>query len=113
MYLIILVIDNPYFCGDVLLAWHQAGVPGATILESHGLGRALTGARDDLPLLPSLDDLVQRDEQRHRTVFAVVPDRDIIARVKQATENVIGRFDDPNTGILFVVPVLEAYGVRK
>ncbi len=112
MYLLVLVINDPYFCTDLLEAWRLAGVPGATILESRGLGRALKGARDDIPLMPSLDDLVSKDELRHRTIFSVVWDQDTIERVKEVTQQIIGRFEDDNTGFFFVVDVLEAHGMR-
>lgn len=113
MYLIVLIINDPYFCTDLLKAWRIAGVPGATILESRGLGRALKGARDDIPLMPSMEDLVHKDELRHRTIFSVVQDKETIARVREVTENIIGPFEDDNTGFFFVVPVLEAFGLRE
>jgi nitrogen regulatory protein PII len=113
MFLIVLVINDPYFCNDLLEAWRVAGVPGATILESRGLGRVLKGARDDIPLMPSLDDLVSKEELRHRTVFSVVWDKETIERVKDVTQQVIGRFEDDNTGFFFVVDVLEVHGMRK
>lgn len=113
MYLMVLVINDPYYCTDLLNAWRMAGVPGATILESRGLGRAIKAVRDDLPLMPSLDDLVSKDELRHRTIFSVVWDTDTIERVKEVTQEVIGRFEDDNTGFFFVVDVMEAHGLRK
>jgi len=112
MYLIVLVIDNPYHCGNLLQAWEAAGVPGATILDSRGLTRALKGFRDDLPLMPSMDDIMQKDEHRHRTVFSVVPDRETVERVKEVSQKIIGPFDQAHTGFFFVVPVSEALGFR-
>ena len=113
MYLIVLVINDPYFCNDLLASWRMAGVPGATILESRGLGRPGIGARDDIPLMPSLDDLVSKDELRHRTIFSVVLDKETIERIKDVTQQIIGRFEDENTGFFFVVDVLEVHGLRK
>ena len=46
--LILLVLDNPDQTLAVLETWARAGISGATILESSGLGRQLVG-RDDLP----------------------------------------------------------------
>ena len=113
MYLIVLVINDPYYCNDLLEGWRAAGVPGATILESRGLGRALRGARDDIPLMPSMSDLVSKDELRHRTIFSVVWSRETIERVKEITQKVIGKFEEDNTGFFFVVDVVEAHGLRK
>lgn len=113
MYLIVLVVDDPYHCKDILVAWEKAGVPGATILESFGLDRALrSGARDDIPLLPNLGDIMKGDEQRHRTIFSVVRDQETIDRVIEATKGVIGPLEKDNTGFLFVTPVTAVYGMR-
>lgn len=113
MYLIVLVIDNPYHSGDLLRAWELAGVPGATILESRGMSRALKALRDDLPLLPNMDDLLLKDKHRNRTVFSVVRDLETIERVKTVSQSIIGKFEDEHTGFFFVVPVTEALGFRK
>lgn len=113
MYLIVLVIDNPYLCGSLLHEWENAGVPGATILESRGLGRALSGIRDDLPLMPTMDDIMKKDEHQHRTVFSVVRDLETIERVKKVTQKITGPFEAENTGFFFVVPVMEALGLRE
>ena len=112
MFLIVLVIDNPYHCTNLLHEWEKAGVPGATILESRGLSRALSGLRDDLPLMPNIDDIMQKDEHQHRTVFSVVRNQETVERVKQVTQQVIGPFEQENTGFFFVVPVVEVYGMR-
>ena len=68
------------------------------------------GMRDDLPLLPSLSDLEEKDEVRHRTIFSVVRDMETVERVKRITEKVLGPLEQENTGFLFVVPVTAAYG---
>ena len=36
-----------------------------------------------------------------------------MAQVIAASENVVGSFDRPNTGILFVMPVTHARGLQK
>lgn len=113
MFLVVLVVNNPDDCGQILHAWEDAGVRGATILESTGLGRFKQSMRrDDLPIMPSLRELFQLEEVRHRTVFSVVEEEDQVDLLLTATENVIGSLDNENTGFMFVVPVVRAYGFR-
>ena len=113
-YLVVLVVDNPDDCGELLQAWDkQAGVRGATILESTGLGRVKQSwHRDDLPIFPSLRDIFQAEEIRHRTIFSVVEDESQIDKLVEVSEAIIGGFDRENTGFLFVVPVLRVYGLH-
>lgn len=113
-YLVVLVVDDPDHCGDVLRGWEDAGVRSATIFESTGLGRVKQSwQRDDLPLMPSLRDIFERDEVRHRTVFSVVDDEKTIDALISATESITGPLDNENTGFLFVVPVLRTVGFKS
>lgn len=112
--LIVLVLDNPDRTRDVLDAWEAAGAPGVTILDSSGLGRARrAGIRDDIPLMPSLADLFKSGETHHRTLFSVVDSTEQTERLHVATENVIGDLNKPNTGLLFVMPLYQVYGLNK
>jgi nitrogen regulatory protein PII len=112
-YMIIAVIDELAKCPSILRAWEDAGVAGITILESTGLGRIRKGEhlRDDLPLMPSLRNLMQTREEHHRTMFTIVNDEAMIDRIFEATEKVLGDLGQPNKGILFAVPVARAYGI--
>jgi nitrogen regulatory protein PII len=113
-YLVVFVLDDPERCGDILDAWEVAGAPGVTILDSSGLGRVRqAGIRDDVPLMPSLSDLFRRQEARHRTLFSVVEDQAQVDAIARATQAVIGDLDRGHTGLLFVVPVSQVFGLHK
>lgn len=112
-YLVVFVLNNLEQCSAVLDAWEKAGVPGVTILESTGLGHLRGAMRDDLPLIPSLRDLLASQELHHRTLFSVIPDEATVERVIAATEQVIGGFTRHHTGLLFVVPVARVLGLEK
>jgi hypothetical protein len=113
-HLVVLVLDDPDKCRAVLDAWEAAGVPGATVLDSTGLGRVRRATlRDDVPLMPSLIDLLRRGENRHHTLFTLVKDPSLIEAIVDQTQAVIGDLDNADTGLLFVVPVSHVYGQRK
>ncbi len=113
-YLVVFVLDDPDRCSDVLDAWEAAGAPGVTILASSGLGRVRrAGIRDDVPLMPSSIDLFRRQEDHHRTLFSVVKDQSQVEAIAQATQALIGELDRGHTGLLFVVPVSQVYGLHK
>jgi len=112
-HLLVFVLDNLGQCPSILDAWEKAGAPGVTILESTGLGRLRSALGDDLPLLPSLRDLLASQELHHRTLFTVIEDEATLERVIAATEQVIGDFTRHHTGLLFVVPVSRVLGLEK
>jgi len=115
MFMIMLILNNPEQCQDVLDAWEAAGAHGVTILPSTGLGhiRARMGLYDDMPLIPSLTDFFHQEENLHRTLIAIVPERPVVDRVILATLTVLGDLSQPNTGVLVILPVLEAYGLSR
>lgn len=113
-HLVVFVLDNVEQYPQILEAWEAAGVPGITILYSTGLGRLRRRAlQDDLPLMPSLEDLLSAQEIHHRTLFSVIEDDAVLQRVIEATRKVVGDFSRHHTGLLFVVPVSRVLGLEK
>ena len=113
MHLVVMVVSCVENCPDVLEAWEKAGVSGVTIIESIGMRHLQNIIREDLPLMPSLRDLVSNEELAYRTLFSVVPDEDTVDRVVAATEAVVCDLSLPNSGFLFVVPVSRAVGLQQ
>ncbi|MCA2002266.1 MAG: hypothetical protein LDL51_10415 [Chloroflexi bacterium] len=114
-YMVTLVLYNPDLLEEVAAAWRQAGIQRATVLFSMGVGQIhqKTGLRDDIPLIPSLEDFYEMPQTLGRTLFAVVNSEDILPKIVEATRQVLGDLEKPKTGILFVTPVIQAYGLDK
>ncbi len=114
MYLLVCVLDDSEKLTALLESWTQAGVAGITVLESTGVQRVRQRAsRQDLPMFMGFSRLLRTDEYSHNTLFAVVPDMDTVRRVVAATETVTGDLSLPHSGILFVLPVVAAWGLPK
>ncbi len=112
---VVVVLPSLERCQDVLEAWEKLGVSGVTILESVGLHKIkqLRAQRDDLPLFPSLRHLLEGEEYHHRTIFVVVDDDFDLDGLIAATERAVGGdMNAPHSGLLFVVPVTRALGMR-
>jgi nitrogen regulatory protein P-II 1 len=115
MRLILFVLHDPEKLRELLEAWTEAGVSGATVLFSTGMGRIQQNQslRDDLPLMPSLEDFLPKVDSLSRTVFSIVDDETVVEKVISATEHVVGDLYQPNRGLLMVLPVSRVYGLRK
>ena len=109
------VLHDAGLLSDVLFAWKESGVQGITILPSTGLRRLeeSNALRDDIPLIPSLEDLIVDEETLNRTLFSIVEDEGMVEKVVAATEKVVGDLDLPNTGILCVIPISRVYGLNR
>lgn len=112
-YMVLLIVDDLNICPTVLDAWDAAKVPGITILESTGMGRIREHSfRDDIPMMPSLSELFRSREHRHRTIFSVVEGEEMVDRLVEITQEILGDLNKPNTGVLFVLPVLRVVGLH-
>ena len=113
-YLVVVVLDDPDKSDALLAAWEQAGVRGITILESSGIGRVRGAAlREEMPLMPSLRNLLRGQEEHHRTFFSVVEEEAQVEALAAAAQQVAGDFSQPHSGLLFALPLSHAYGLTK
>ena len=115
MNLILFVLHDPEKLRELLDAWKEAGISGATVLFSTGLGRIShsLALRDDLPLMPSLEDFLPKVEHLSRTIFTMIDDEAVMERVIAATQRIVGDLCQPDRGLLIVLPVSQVYGLRK
>ncbi|MCL4803215.1 MAG: hypothetical protein KJ046_02855 [Anaerolineae bacterium] len=114
-YLVMLVIDDLNQEMDIFDAWEDAGVGGITIIDSTGLARVRhkESLRGDFPLMPSLRSFFQSREEHHRTIFSIVEGEEMIEKLLQATESVTGKLSQPQTGIMFAMPLSFVAGVPR
>lgn len=114
MFLVLFVLNDAEMLEELLLAWEETGISGVTILHSSGLGRVRQGHswRDDLPLIPSLKSLFDHEEYFSRTLFTVVESEDMVTKILIATEKTIGDLNQPETGLMIVLPEAKVYGLR-
>ncbi len=115
MKLILFVLHDAEKLNALLEAWQEAGVSGATVLFSTGLGRIsqANALRDDLPLMPSVEDFLPKPEHLSRTIFSMIEDDAVVDRVVAATQQVVGDLSEPDRGLLMVLPVNQVYGLRR
>jgi len=112
-YMVMLILNDPDNCPCIIDAWDEAGAPGITVLESVGTSNEKSGLRDNVPLLPSIRDLMQSTEHHHRTLFSVVEGEEVVDRLIDATCQLIGNLEELENGFLFVVPVYKSVGLSS
>ena len=113
-YMVVLVVNDVDDCPEIMDAWEAAGVLGITIFSSTGLGHVRkAGLRDDFPIMPSLQDILDSEEVHHRTLMSVVDSQELVDKLVAIAQDILGDLDEPHTGFLFVLPVLQAYGMGK
>jgi nitrogen regulatory protein P-II 1 len=112
MYMMIMVLDDNTRLNEVLEAWTEAGIRGVTILESTGLNRIFRRGKAD-PVYAGFSQIFGGGRVGHNTLFAVVDDFGVAETAVAATEKVLGSLNEPDTGIIFAVPVAKAWGLPQ
>ena len=96
-FLVMYVLNSVAQMAEVLDVWEKAGVTGITIFDTTGIGRLRQAVfRDDLPLLPSLSDLLSQPDINHKTLMTVIDDEAVVDRVVEATQDPLSTIF-PNT----------------
>ncbi len=115
MSMILFVLHDAEKLQEVLNAWEETGITGATVFLSTGIGRIRDSEalREDLPIMPSLDDFYPSPENVGRTIFTITDDESLVEKIIHATESVVGDLHEPKRGILAVLPTSAIHGMRK
>lgn len=112
MLMLVMVLDDVAHLNDVLQAWTDAGVGGVTILESTGIDRILRREQAD-SAFAGFSQLFGSGRVGHNTLFAIIDNLATAEAAVAATERVIGDLRGPSTGIIFAMPVLQAWGTGE
>ena len=110
-HMLLVILDDLKVLPDLLDRWREIGVPGTTILSSLGGYRASSWL--ERVGLGMLGRAFETDELNQRTLISVIQGEDLLERAIAGAEQIVGGFDRPNTGVLFVLPVARALGLKK
>src|SRR5215208_114485 len=109
MQLLVAVINHEGHVDDILAAFVEVGITGATVVESKGMGRVLSR---DVPIFAGLQSLTARSRAANRTLFCVADDAKVDAAIAVIQE-VCGSLAAPGAGIVFTVPVSRVVGLAS
>ena len=87
----------------VLARLSEAGVNGATVVNCEGMAHMLATSGEAPAFFGSLRSLFNTEETGEGKILAA----------KEAIQAECGSFDEPNTGVMFSVPVMHFEGVIK
>ncbi len=104
MKLLVFILNKTDALEEILEAWAAKKLTGATILQSNGMMHALVEYDEEVSFLGSLRSMLNPGHEESRTIFSVLKEEEIPLAI-EAIESVIGDLNQPNTGVVFTVPV--------
>jgi nitrogen regulatory protein PII len=110
MKLLVFILNQEELLEEVLEAYIEAGISGATIVDSEGMGHFLA---NEVPLFADFKDFMKGNKPGNKTILSIVTDGTIVSELKRILDDVMGGLEQPGSGIMFTVPVDWVSGFSK
>lgn len=108
-----IVLNKPDYLEDLLDKFIEIGVKGATILDSQGMGFAVThGGHGNEPFFGKIRSIIDNSRPYNKTVFTVIEDEETLQKAVSAAKEVFGDVYEPGIGMMFTMPVGNVYGMK-
>lgn len=108
--LLVLVLEKEEYLNNLLLELSDAGIHSATILNSTGMMGHLANLSEET-IISTLRPLFIPAHTENKTILMVL-DKDKVEEARQVIRGVLGDLSDPETAILFGLPLLFTEGIR-
>lgn len=110
MKLVILVLNKVEKLDNFLESLMEYGITGATIINSTGLVKELSKKCNDYPIFSSIRMFLDFSHHESKTIFMALKDEQV-ETVRKIVREVIGDLSQPDTAVLFTLPLFSAEGV--
>lgn len=110
MNLLVVILKKANLVTEICKELAEEGVHGGTIIDGTGMASVIE-KMDDLPIFGMLKSILADDDENEvvKTMLFVMDDDEMV-RAKKVINDVVG-LDEPNTGIMFAVPVTFVEGL--
>lgn len=112
MQLLVLILKKVETIEELIRKLAECGVTGGTILEGKGMANALVNM-EDLPIFGMLRQILSDEEKEVCKVMMFVLKDEQVMTTRETIKKEIGNLKEPNTGIMFAIPItyVEGFGV--
>ena len=110
MKLLFIVLNKVDKLDELLEEFGKNNITEATIINSTGMMHELL-SHDDLGFIGAFRQLLDPQRKENRTIYMVVSDEKV-DKVIEIVDKVVEGIDNPDTGIIFTVPVDLIRGVK-
>jgi nitrogen regulatory protein P-II 1 len=109
MELLVIVINREDYFERLISILVEAGVSGATIFNSEGLGHILTY---EVPIFAGLKKFIGETKSVNRTIMAVLDNKEIFPRFKELLAEESLDFTKAGVGIIATLPISNFIGSK-
>lgn len=112
MEVLVIVLNKTEYLDDILDTFMDIGITGATIIDSQGMGSALTDVNDtNEPFYGVLKSMFDDSRPYNKTIFTVIKDKELLEKAVEVVKKIVGDIHKPGVGIMFSIPLGATYGI--
>jgi len=109
MKLIIIFLNKIEYLDDLLSAFLEIGIPGATVLDSVGMGHIVS---HDIPIFAGLKDFFAGSSPTNKTIL-IVTKKDMIPKIDEVLKDITDYDKKEKKAKMISVPVDNLFGFEK
>lgn len=113
MNVLIVVLNRIEYLDDILDGFIDVGVSGATIIDSQGMGSAITnGGMGHEPFFGAIRSFLDNSRPYNKTIFTVIEDEEVLDKAIKMVKDILGDMEKPGVGMMFTMPVGQVHGIN-
>lgn len=114
MNVLFIVLNKTEYLDDILDAFMDIGISGATIIDSQGMGSTLTDVNNTgEPFYGVLKSMFDDSRPYNKTIFTVINNEVLLEKAVHAVKNIVVDIYEPGVGIMFTLPLRKTYGMSQ
>ncbi len=110
MQLIFIIMKQLDKTDDLMIALANAGIKGATIIESSGMAKVLYKL-ESIPAVDILGHILNKENTNASQTILIAVSDDMVDVVRKTAKDILGDLSIPNAGVIFGVPVSFSEGI--
>lgn len=109
MEMLMVILKKVDLVNEIMQKLAETGVRGGTIVEGTGMAKALVNM-EDIPMFGMLRHILVDEAKLTSKLLIFVLKEEQVKVTRETIKEVIGDFSEPNTGIMFSIPIKEVEG---
>lgn len=108
--MLVLILEKEEYLNELLLKLKDEGIHSATVINSSGMMGELSALGEE-QLISTLRPLFTPAHTENKTIFMILNENKV-EKARKTIRSVLGNLFEPETGILFGIPLLFTEGIR-
>lgn len=111
MELLMVILKKIEIVDNIMQKLAESGVKGGTIIDGTGMAKSLA-SMNDLPMFGMLRYIIADEEKLKSKILLFALKEEQVQEAKDIIKREVGNLGEPNTGIMFTLPIksIEGFG---